>query len=84
MNIYVGNIKYEATEENLKDLFGQYGTVDSARIIFDRQTQRSKGFGFVEMPNQAEAEEAISELNGNDFMGRALKVNQARDRKRSY
>jgi len=84
MNIYVGNIKYEVTEENLKDLFAQYGTVDSARIIFDRQTQRSKGFGFVEMPNQNEAEEAISNLNGNDFMGRALKVNQARDRKKSY
>ena len=81
MNIYVGNINYASTEEDLSELFGQYGEVASARIIIDRFTQKSKGFGFVEMPNEEEAQTAISSLNGYDFSGRTLKVNKARDRR---
>lgn len=81
MNIYVGNMSYSTKEEDLNDLFSQFGTVEAARIIIDRHTQRSKGFGFVEMAEDGEAEKAISELNGKEFMGRELKVNQARDKR---
>ncbi len=80
MNIYVGNITYSASEEDLRALFENYGTVDSARIITDRETGRSKGFGFVEMPEDSEANAAIESLNGADFNGRSLTVNQARPR----
>lgn len=78
MNIYVGNLPYSATEEQLRNMFGQYGEVVSASIIKDRDTGRSKGFGFVEMSNDAAAEEAIQALNEADMNGRNLKVNQAR------
>ena len=80
MNIYVGNMPYGTTEDELKDLFAEYGAVDSVSVIADRETGRSRGFAFVEMPNQAEAEAAIKALNGKEFNGRALTVNQARPR----
>ncbi|MFW5712044.1 MAG: RNA recognition motif domain-containing protein [bacterium] len=81
MNIYVGNLTYSATEDDLKNLFQEYGTVSSVRVIFDRMTQRSKGFAFVDMPDDNEANSAIDSLNGSEFMGRAMKVNQARERR---
>ena len=80
MNIYVGNLPYSTTDEDLRDAFEPYGTVDSARVIMDRMTDRSKGFGFVEMPNQQEGEEAIAKLDGSDLQGRTIKVNEARPR----
>ena len=79
MNIYVGNLPFNATAQDLETLFGEYGTVESAAIINDRETGRSRGFGFVEMPNE-EGAKAISELDGHDYNGRALKVNEARPR----
>ncbi len=80
MNIYVANIPWKATEEQLRDLFNQYGEVSSAKIILDRETQRSRGFGFVEMPDDASGRQAIASLNGNDFLGKNLVVNEARPR----
>lgn len=80
MNIYVGNLKYTITDRQLEELFGAFGAVSNARVITDRETGRSKGFGFVEMPNQAEAREAISSLEGKDVDGRNIKVNEARPR----
>jgi len=80
MNIYVGNVSWQLTEEDLSAKFAEFGAVDSAKIITDRETGRSKGFGFVEMPNQAEAEKAIEELNGHELDGRALKVNESKPR----
>lgn len=76
--IYVGNLAFSVTEGALNDLFAQYGAVDSCRLITDRETGRSKGFGFVEMSTEEEATNAISELNGRDFEGRTLTVNEAR------
>ena len=78
MNIYVGNISYEVTEGELKAAFEAYGAVDTARIIKDNDTGRSKGFGFVEMPDNAEAQAAINGLNEKELKGKALKVNTAR------
>lgn len=80
-NIYVGNISYSATEDNIKELFEQHGKVNSAKIIIDRYTQRSKGFGFVEMEDENEAGEAINAINGIEFLGRNLKVNEAREKR---
>ena len=80
MNIYAGNLPYNVNEDELSELFSQFGEVDSAKIIKDRYTGKSKGFGFVEMPNQSEAEKAIDELNNSDLKGRSIKVNQARER----
>jgi len=80
MNIYVGNLPYSTTEEELKNLFAQYGEVVSVVIISDRYTGRSKGFGFVEMAVQREGETAIAELDGFLFHGRNLRVNMARPR----
>jgi RNA recognition motif-containing protein len=80
MNIYVGNLSYGMTEDELRDAFGAFGEVSSAKILVDRETGRSRGFGFVEMPNQAEGETAIAQLNGKDFGGRALRINEARPR----
>jgi cold-inducible RNA-binding protein len=77
-NIFVGNLKFEATEESVRSLFEQYGSVNSARIMTDRDTGRSRGFAFVEMANDNEAEQAISALNGYMLDGRALNVNEAR------
>lgn len=80
MNIYVGNIAYSLGEDELRAAFEEFGTVESARFITDRETGRSKGFGFVEMPNKDEAIQAIDALNGKDLQGRALTVNEARPR----
>ncbi len=79
--IYVGNLSWSATETELQDLFAAYGEVHSVAIITDRETGRSRGFGFVEL-DESGAERAISELNGKDFGGRALRVNEAQDRQR--
>lgn len=76
--LYVGNLPFSATEGSVSDLFSQIGGVDSVRLITDRDSGRSKGFGFVEMASDEEAEKAISELNGKEFEGRALTVNEAR------
>lgn len=81
MNIYVGNLPFTSTEADLERLFGEYGTVDSAAVITDRDTGRSRGFGFVEMSSADEARRAIEELNGSDMNGRALTVNEARPRR---
>ncbi|MGF1671173.1 MAG: RNA recognition motif domain-containing protein [Balneolaceae bacterium] len=78
MNIYVGNLDYKFSDDDLKELFEEFGTVDSANVIKDRDTGRSKGFGFVEMANDAEAEEAIEELDGAEVDGRTIKVNKAK------
>ena len=78
MNIYVGTISYESTEEELRDAFATHGEVASAKIITDRESGDSKGFGFVEMPNDDEANKAISSMDGFDLGGRELRVNQAR------
>ncbi len=80
MDIYVGNLSYDMTTDELREAFEQHGTVDNAKIIMDRDTGRSKGFGFVEMPDQAEGEAAIAELNGAMIRGRAVRVNEARPR----
>ena len=80
MNIYVGNISYQASDDDLLEVFEAIGSVDSASIIFDRYSGRSKGFGFVEMPNDEEATRAIEQLDGKELLGRPLKVNQARPR----
>jgi RNA recognition motif-containing protein len=79
VNIFVGNLPFTATSQDLENLFSAYGTVTSAAVINDRDTGRSRGFGFVEMDNGAGAK-AIEELDGTDFSGRALKVNEARPR----
>ena len=79
-NIYIGNINYATTEEELEGLFAQYGTVLSVKILIDRMTDRSKGFGFVEMEDSEEADKAIAALNGQDFQGRSLRVSEARVR----
>jgi RNA recognition motif-containing protein len=81
MNIYVGNLPFQTTGPDLERLFGEYGEVSSASVINDRDTGRSRGFGFVEMTNDDEARTAIEELDGQDFNGRALKVNEARPRR---
>ena len=80
MNIYVGNISWDTTDVSLQSAFEQYGQVTSARIVMDRDTGRSRGFGFVEMPNDDEARAAIDALNGAELDGRNLRVNEARPR----
>jgi len=78
MDIYVGNLSYDITAEELREAFEQHGEVANAKIVMDRETGRSKGFGFVEMPNKAEGEAAIAELNGAMLKGRTARVNEAR------
>jgi len=78
MNIYVANIPFKASEQELKGLFEEYGEVSSAKIIMDKVTQRSRGFGFIEMSDESAARQAISSLNGYNFMGKVLVVNEAR------
>ena len=80
MNIYVGNLSFEVTEDDLRSAFEDFGSVDSVRLITDKYTGRSKGFAFVEMTDNDEAKAAMSELNGKEFMGRTIKVNEARPR----
>jgi RNA recognition motif-containing protein len=81
MNIYVGNLSYNTTEAGLREAFEQFGAVDRVQIIMDRVTQRSRGFGFVEMPDDSEAQAAIEAVNGSMLDGRELKVNEARPRR---
>lgn len=76
--LYVGNLSYSVTDSQLEQLFAEFGSVSSAQVIMDRDTGRSKGFGFVEMSNDAEAQAAINALNGQDMGGRPLTVNEAR------
>jgi RNA recognition motif-containing protein len=80
MNIYVGNLAYEVTDEDLNQLFIDFGQVESVKVIKDNFSGRSKGFGFVEMPDPAEAESAIEGLDGKELKGRTLKVNKAKPR----
>lgn len=80
MKLYVGNLPYTATDEELQSLFAPYGNPSSAKVITDRDTGRSKGFGFVEYSNDEEAKTAMAALNGKEFGGRALTVNEARPR----
>ena len=89
MNIYVGNFSYDVTEDEVRDIFSSHGEISSISIIKDKYSGQSKGFGFVEMPNQAEAEEAIKTLNESELKGRNIKVNQAkpkeeRPKRRAY
>ena len=81
MNIYVGNLPFSTTNADLEELFSQHGTVQSAAVIMDRDTGRSRGFGFVEMASDDEAREAIEKLAGADMGGRPLTVNEARPRR---
>jgi len=76
--LYVGGLSYSTTEDTLKDLFSQAGAIDSVAIIIDKMTNRSKGFGFVEMTNDEEAQKAIEMFNGKEFEGRKITVNEAR------
>jgi len=79
-NIYVGNLVWDCTSDELLQLFQQHGQVKSAQVVMDRETNRSRGFGFVEMPNDEEAQKAIQALNGFAYKGRPLTVNEARPR----
>jgi len=78
MNIYVGNLSWGLKDQDLANMFASFGEVASAKIVTDKFTQRSKGFGFVEMPNDAEAQAAIAQLNGSEVEGRNLVVNESR------
>ena len=80
MNIYIGNLDYEITETDLRDAFSEFGDVAKANVIMDKFSGRSKGFGFVEMPNDAEANEAMSSLNESKLGSRNIKVNESRPR----
>ena len=80
MNIYVGSLLFKMNEADLKELFEEYGEVTSAKIIIDKYSGKSKGFGFVEMPNDAEAKKAIEELNGAEIQGRKIIVNESIER----
>jgi len=80
MNIYVGNLSYTTTENDLRKAFEAYGTVSATRVIMDRVENRSRGFGFVEMPNNSEGQAAIQAMDGADLQGRTLKVNEAQPR----
>ena len=80
MNIYVGNLSFETAEENLRQAFEAYGEVSKVNIITDRDSGRSRGFGFVEMPSKGEADAAMTGLNGQDLNGQTLNVNEARPR----
>jgi RNA recognition motif-containing protein len=82
MNIYVGNLSYDTTEDDVQQTFERFGQVESVSVIRDQYDGRSKGFGFVEMQQSDEAQQAISELDGSELMGRTLKVNEARQREK--
>ncbi len=82
MDIYVGNLPYKMTDNELQELFAPYGQVAAARVVTDRMSGRSKGFGFVEMPNAEEANAAIAQVNGREFDGRALRVNESQPKPR--
>ena len=78
--LYVGNLSFDSTEADLKDLFGRHGSVESVAVITDRETGRARGFAFVEMSSNEEAEAAITALDGADLDGRTIKVNEAKER----
>jgi RNA recognition motif-containing protein len=80
MNIYVGNLSFDVSDENLRQTFEPFGQIISATIVKDKYSGQSRGFGFVEMPNRAEAQAAIENLNGKEFKGRQMNVNEARPR----
>jgi RNA recognition motif-containing protein len=80
MNIFIANLNYKIQDKKLEEIFGEYGEVTSAKIIFDRETKRSKGFGFVEMPNEEQAIQAIEDLNGVELEGRQIVVKKANDK----
>ena len=82
MDIYVGNLAYSTTDDSLKQLFAEFGNVASARVCIDRMSGRSKGFGFVEMPDSNEAQAAIAAINGKEVDGRALRVNESQPKPR--
>ena len=82
MDIYVGNLAYQTNDESLRSAFAAYGEVASARVVSDRMTGRSKGFGFVEMPDRAQAQAAIDGLNGKELEGRTLRVNESQPKPR--
>lgn len=82
MRLYVGNLAFETSEDTLRKIFGKYGEVESVNIITDRATGRSKGFGFVEMPNTGQAKSAILALNGSELDGRRIKVSEAKPQER--
>jgi len=82
--LYVGNLSYATTDQELEELFAQHGTVQSANVVIDRYTRRSRGFGFVEMGSGEDAQRAIEALNGTDFQGRNLVVNEARPKEKSF
>ena len=78
MNIYVGNLVFDVSESDLREAFEQFGEITEVRLIMDKYSGKSKGFGFIEMPSKDEAEKAIEEMNGKEFKGRALSVNEAK------
>ena len=80
MNVFVGNLSFTTSDEDLRSAFAPYGEVSSARVVTDRETMRSRGFGFVEMHDEAAAKKAIGTLNGSDLQGRSLTVNEAKPR----
>ncbi|PZD70227.1 hypothetical protein C1752_16050 [Acaryochloris thomasi RCC1774] len=80
MTIYIGNLSYDATQDNIKEVFAEYGTVKKAHVPTDRETGRPRGFAFIDMGLDSEEEKAIAELDGAEWMGRTLKVNKARPR----
>ena len=82
MNIYVGNLHYGVNEEELTEIFGKFGTVNSVKVITDKYSGQSKGFGFIEMEDDTEGNQAVSELNGIEMSGRNIKVNIAHEKKR--
>ena len=83
MNIYVGNLSFKVSDQELMEVFEQFGDVTSAKVIKDRETGRSKGFGFVEMENDSEAQAAINKLDGTEINGRTVKVNKARPKEKA-
>lgn len=84
VNIYVGNLSYQASDDDLRSAFEAFGQVSSARVIKDKETGRSRGFGFVEMPNADEARKAIEGVNNQDIAGRPVRVNEARPREDNF
>jgi len=80
MNMYIGNLSFDVTEEDLNVAFSEFGNVESVNIVMDRRLNQSKGFGFIEMPDNSEADKAIKALNGTDLKGRPIKISQAKPR----
>lgn len=81
MNLYVGNLLFDVTEEDVREIFSEYGTVKEVRLIQDKDTGKTKGFGFVEMPDEEEAKNAMEELNGSEYRGREIKVSESKPKR---